>query len=394
MRPRVAIVAAAQTKYRASRPELSIGELIWEVVEKILKETGLKFEHQVKGGEDIFIDKIISCSEDYWQGRTISDCFYHLEMGGLGMDVTKVAGDGAFAVYHGVINILSGKHDIVLVVAWRKESETFRSVIENAGLDPIYLRPLGLDFQMTAAMQANRYMHKYHITEGQCAEVVVKNRGNAFKNPYAQEPLNLTVADVLKSKMLSYPIKQLDCKPVSDGACAIILANEKQARRLSPKPVLIAGLGCCYDAHYPGDRDLSECDSLQIAAQKAYKMAGIRDPFNEIDVVEISEEYSYQELLWMEGLGLCSRGKAGDLVKAGFTRIDGKLPINPSGGLLSGNPSGVAGAIRVAEAYLQLSDQAGERQIPGAKIALAHGCYGSNGQSQCVIILKRKKGRN
>jgi len=394
MRPKVAIVAAAQTKYRASRPELSIGELIWEVVEKILKETGLKFEHQVRGEEDIFIDKIISCSEDYWQGRTISDCSYHLEMGALGMDVTKVAGDGAFAVYHGAINILSGKHDVVLVIAWRKESETVRSVIENAGLDPIYLRPLGLDFLITSAMQANRYMHKYHISQEQCAEVVVKNRRNAFKNPYAQEPLNLTVADVLNSKMLSHPIKQLDCKPVSDGACAIVLANEKKAKKLVSKPIWIAGLGCCYDAHYPGDRDLSECDSLQIAAQRAYKMAGIKNPFNEIDVVEISEEYSYQELLWMEGLTLCGRGEAGNLVQRGVTQREGKLPINPSGGVLSGNPSGVSGMIRVAEAYFQLSDQARERQIPGAKTALAHGCYGSNGQSHCVIILKRREGRN
>jgi acetyl-CoA C-acetyltransferase len=393
MGSRVAIISAAQTKYKASRKELSIGELIWEVVEKILNNTGLKFEHQEKKGEDIFIDKIVSCSEDYWQGRTISDCLYHLEMGGLGMSVTKVAGDGAFAVYHGAVSILSGKYNVVLVVAWRKESETIRSIIENAGLDPIYLRPLGIDYLITAALQANRYMHKYCITEEQCAEVVIKNRGNAFKNPFAQEPLTLSVSDVLNSKVLSYPIKQLDCKPVSDGACAILLANEEYAKRLSSRPIWITGIGCCYDAHYPGDRNLSDCDSLRIAAQKAYKMAGINDPFREIDIAEISEEYSYQELLWMEGLGFCDQGKAGDLVQTAITQMGGRLPINPSGGVLSGNPSGVSGMIRVAEAYLQLSNQADGRQIPNAKKALAHGCYGANGQSHCVIILEREKNR-
>lgn len=392
MQRRVGIVAAAQTKYKASRSELSILELVWEVVEKILKQTGLKFEHQERRGEELFIDKIINCSEDFWQGRTISDQFTHLEMGGLGMDVTKVAGDGAFGIFHGAANILSGKHDVVLVVAWRKESEASRSVIENAGLDPIYLRPLGLDFLITSAMQANRYMHQYHISEEQCAEVVVKNRRNAFQNPYAQEPLNLSVTDVLNSKMLSYPIRELDCKPVSDGACAIILASEGKARKLTSKPVWIAGLGCCYDAHYPGDRDLSECNSLQTAARTAYRMAGIKNPFSEIDVLEVSEEYSYQELLWMEGLGLCGRGEAGELVQSGVTQREGKLPINPSGGVLSGNPSGVSGMIRVAEAYAQLSDQAGEREIPGVKVALAHGCYGVDGQLQCVVILKRNGG--
>jgi acetyl-CoA C-acetyltransferase len=201
------------------------------------------------------------------------------------------------------------------------------------------------------------------------------------------------VSDVLNSKVLSYPIKQLDCKPVSDGACAILLANEEYAKRLSSRPIWITGIGCCYDAHYPGDRNLSDCDSLRIAAQKAYKMAGINDPFREIDIAEISEEYSYQELLWMEGLGFCDQGKAGDLVQTAITQMGGRLPINPSGGVLSGNPSGVSGMIRVAEAYLQLSNQADGRQIPNAKKALAHGCYGANGQSHCVIILEREKNR-
>jgi len=388
MKPKLAIVALAQTKYEA-RKELSFGEMIWEVVEKILVETGLKFEAQVKNADRPVIDKIVSCSEDYWQGRTISDCFYHLEMGALGMSVTKVAADGASAVYHGAVNILSGKSDVVLVIAWRKESETVGSIVENGAFDPIYLRPLGIDFLMAAGMQANQYFHKYGISEEHCAEVVVKNRQNAFRNPFAQEPMDLNVADVMGSKMLSFPIKALDCKPVSDGACALVLAREEAAKELTSRPVWVTGLGNCYDSHYLGDRDLSDCESLQMAAQRAYEMAGITDPFNEIDLAEISEVYSYQELLWMEGLGLCGRGEGGAFVRDGITGIDGKLPVNPSGGMLSGNPSGVAGMIRVGEAYLQLTGQAGDRQIPDAETALAHGCYGPDGQSHCVVILNR-----
>lgn len=389
MKKKVAIVAAAQTKFEQTKESLSIGEIVWEVVEKVIKETGLKFEAQEGAKDGPVINKVISCSEDYWQGRTISDMIYHQEMGALGMDATKVAGDGAFAVYYGVVSILGGKKEIVLVVSWLKESETARSIIENAAFDPIYVRPLGMDFITSSALQATRYMNKYGITEEQCAEVVVKNKGNAFKNPYAQEPMNLTVADVLNSQVISSPIKVLESKPVSDGACALILAKEGIAQELTSNPVWITGIGCCYDAHYPGDRDLAECEALKIAAQKAYNMAEITDPFHEIDVAEISEEYAYRELLWMEGLGFCDRGEAGKMVQEGVTRIDGKLPVNPSGGVLAGNPVGVAGMVRVGEAYLQLQGQAGDRQVADAGTALAHGVYGPNGQAHCVIVLRK-----
>ncbi len=152
MGQRVAIVAQAQTRYESSKPALSNGELIWEVVDEVRQQTGLGYRDQVADG--IAIDKIISCSEDYWQGRTISDALLQQEMGGYGMDSTKVAADGAQAVYHAVLNILSGHYDVVLVVAHRKESETVRSIIENNAFDPIYLRPLGLDFLAAAALQA------------------------------------------------------------------------------------------------------------------------------------------------------------------------------------------------------------------------------------------------
>ena len=390
MRERVAIVAAAQTRFEPSKPSLGNGEVIWDVVEKVLKETGLKFESQVQEGEDLVIDKIVDCSEDYWQGTTISDCLLHMELGALAMDLTKVAADSAQAVYHGVINILSGKHDIVLVVAYRKESEVLaKNVIENAAMDPIYMRPLGFDFLTAAAMQAQRYMHKYGITREQCAKVVVKNRGNAKNNPYAQEPLELSISDAMNSRMLADPITVLDKKPMSDGACALILAKEKKAVKITDKPVWITGIGNCYDAHYLGDRDLADLDSLVMAAKRAYNMAGITNPAKEIDVAEISEEFSYQELLWMEGLGLCERGEGGKLIDRGMTEMSGKLPVNPSGGMLSGNPSGVAGIVRVAEAFLQLRGEAGARQVSDPEIAVAHGVTGPCGQSHCVLTMSR-----
>jgi acetyl-CoA C-acetyltransferase len=304
-------------------------------------------------------------------------------------DESKVAGDGAYAVLYGAMHILSGDNKLVLVVSHCEESITDGTMIENWSIDHIFHRMLGLDYTMGAAMQARRYMDRYKLTPEQFAKVVVKNKGNALKNKYAQEAMTLTVEQVLKSKMLADPITELQMKPVSDGACAMILASEEVAKKLTPNPVWLTGAGNYYEAHNPGDRDLAECDALVKAAKKAYKMAGIGNPVKDIDLVELSEYYASQELLWTEGLGLCGRGEGGKLIDSGKTQLKGELPVNPSGGLLSGIPVTVAGMTRVAEAVWQLQGKAGEHQVQGAKRAVAHGCGGLCGQMHCVLVLEK-----
>ena len=382
MSERVGIVAVAQTKYSPSRADASEGELVYEAIKQVLQETGLTYAQDGTG-----IDASITCSQDFWDGRTISNTNVMSYVGSHHSDEDKVTEDSLNAVYTAVARILSGHQDIVLVVSHTKESMADKRTIENAAVDPIFLRVLGLDFLSAAALQARRYMYKYGITPEQCARVVVKNRGNAKRNPFAQEPLDITVEDVLGSQVLASPIRQLDMKPTSDGACAMILAREKKAKKLTSKPIWILGVSNCYETNYLGDRDLAECDALVVAAKKAYGMAGITDPMKQINIAEISEEYSYQELLWMEGLGLCGRGEAGKLIDSGVTKMGGQLPVNPSGGMLSGNPTVVAGMTRIAEAVLQLRGEAGERQVPGAKMALAQGFTGACGQLQGVMIL-------
>ncbi|NQT47519.1 MAG: thiolase family protein [Chloroflexi bacterium] len=382
MAERVGIVAVAQTKYHSNRADVNEGELAYEVISRVLEETGLGFSEDGNG-----IDSAVTCSQDFWDGRTISSTNVMSFVGAHLGSEDKIAEDGINALFSAVGRILSGHHEIVLVVSHLKESQADRTLIENTALDPIYLRLMGFDFLTAAAMQARRYMYKYGITAEQCAKVAVKNRGNARNNPYAQEPMDITVEDVLGSETLVSPIRLLDTKPTSDGACAMILASEEKARKLTAKPIWILGVSNCYEAHYLGERDLAECDALVSAARKAYSMAGITDPMKEIDVAEISEEHSYQELLWMEGLGLCGCGEAGKLIDSGVTQMGGELPVNPSGGMLSGNPNGVAGMTRVAEAVLQLRGEAGDRQVPGANVALAHGVTGVCGQLQGVMVL-------
>lgn len=382
MAERVGIVAVAQTKYRPNREDAHEGELAYEAIKQVLDETGLKY-----GEGDDQISSAVTCSQDFWDGRTISNLNVNPHVGAHHSHEDKVAEDGINAVYTAMAQVLSGQHAIIIVVSHMKESMGSRTMIENAALDPIYLRILGLDFMSAAALQARRYMHKYGITPEQCAQVVVKNRGNAFKNPCAQEPLELSVDDVLGSRLLSSPIRALDTKPVSDGACAMIVAREDKAKKLTSKPVWILGALNCYETHYLGDRDLAECDALTQAAKKSFKMAGIKDPARKVDLVELSEEYSYQELMWLEGMGFCGRGEAGKMIESGMTQLGGKLPVNPSGGMLAGNPNGVAGMTRVVECALQLRNEAGEHQVDKAKIAVAHGSTGACGQLQGVIVL-------
>ena len=382
MTERVGIVAVAQTKYHPNRADVNEGELAYEVIKQVLQETGLTFSDDGTG-----IDSTVTCSEDFWDGRTVSNTNIMSYVGAhLGVE-NKVTEDGINAVYCAMAQILSGHHDTVLVVSHMKESQADKSLVENAAMDAIFMRLLGMNFLTAAALQAKRYMYRYGITAEQCAKVAVKNRGNAKNNPFAQEPMDITVEDVLGSKLLASPIRLLDTKPLSDGACAMILTREEKAKKLAAKPVWILGASNCYETHYLGDRDLAECDALVSAAKRAYSMAGITDPLSELDVAEICEEHSYQELLWMEGLGFCGRGGAGRLIDAGVTQMGGQLPVNPSGGMLAGNPNHVAGMARVAEAVLQLRGEAGDRQAPGAKVALAHGVTGICGQHQCVMIL-------
>jgi len=378
---RVAIVGVAQTKFEEQKPHQGFAEMAYEVVERVLRDTGLTIE------EDI--DSTVTSSQDFWDGRTISDIPIGDVAGGHLRPEEKVAMDSAQAVYYATIQILSGHYDVVLVVTHCKESQACRPIIENAAFDPIYQRTMGFDFLAAAALQARRYMYKYGITQQQCAQVVVKNLKNAQRNPFAQRSLDLTVEQVLNSPILASPIHHLEAKPQSDGACAMILAGEEKAKKITDKPVWVKGLGNCYDSYYLGDRDLADCQSLILAAKRAYRMAGVKNPRREIDVAEVSEEYAYQELLWYEGLGFCERGEGGRLIERGVTEIGGKIPVNPSGGILAGNPVTVAGMVRVAEAALQLRAEAKERQVPNVRTAIAHGQSGYCGQYHCVLILGR-----
>jgi acetyl-CoA C-acetyltransferase len=378
---RIAIVGVGQTKHEARKIQDSFADMVYEAVKMALEDAGMGVDQ---------VDNVITTSNDFWDGRTISSMATGDVSGARGKNVSCVEGDGTFGAFYGMTRILSGSYGTTLVTAYSKGSESESPMITNAAFDPIYMRCLGLDLVTACALQARRYMKRYGITEEEMAVISVKNHLNALSNPNAHLGLKITVDDVMKSRKVSDPLKLLDCSPVSDGAACIILANEERARKITDKPVWVKGVSFCADAYLLGDRDLAECKALEKAARKAYTMAGIRDPRREIDVAEVYDAFTYQESMWTEGLGFCGPGEGGKLAVSGATAKGGDIPVNPSGGLLGAHPVIAGGLIRMVEAVRQIRGEAGAMQVKDkVKIALAHGVNGVCGQSHCVWLLGR-----
>ena len=206
--------------------------------------------------------------------------------GGQDKNISTVEGDGTFGAFYGLMRVLSG-HRAAVVVAHSKGSEGDVKYITNAMFDPVFQRHLGIESVSAAALQARSYMDLHGVSEEQCAQVSVKNHSNAKNNPCAQLAMDLTVEDVMKSRRLADPIKLLDCSPVSDGAAAIIIAGEEIAEKSRKKPVWIQGVAHCAEEYFLGDRDLADPKALRDAASRAYAMAGIRHPSQELDVAEV-----------------------------------------------------------------------------------------------------------
>ena len=174
------------------------------------------------------------------------------------------------------------------------------------------------------------------------------------------------------------------------GACAVIMASEERARRITETPVWVRGVGYCGDEHWFGDADKVMWESAIFAARQAYKMAGVTNPARELDYAEIYNPFTFQELLYYECFGFCGEGEACSLVERGVVLKDGALPCDLSGGVLATNPIGATGLIRVAESALQIMGKAGAHQAPKEiNLALAHAMGGID-QFNGVMILGRE----
>jgi acetyl-CoA C-acetyltransferase len=381
MGKRVAICALAQIKNEPDIWYLRFQGMLLQCVAPILQQTGVTFDLE-KG-----IRNVVTCSDDVFDARTISDNALTDVVGAHYRGEEKVTQDGLNGLGYAMACILSGHDDLILLAGHCKESQSeSRRMCTNLAFDPFYCRPLGLDFLNASALQARAYVTQSGLTEEHLARIVVRSRKNAVRNPYARENKVVTEKEVMNSPMLADPIRELHYYPVTDWAVAMLLCCEERAKEFTDKPVWITGFANCMDNYFLGDKDLTSNFALRKAAQKAFRMAGVKDPQKELDLVELNDAVSYQLPLWAEGIGLAEEGKGGRWIEAGGLE---KYQVNLSGGMLNGNPMILGGLARAAEAILQLRGEAGERQVNGVRKALAHGTTGAAGQHHAVMILEK-----
>jgi acetyl-CoA acyltransferase len=242
-------------------------------------------------------------------------------------------------------------------------------------------------FMDVYAAWAETYMKKSGATTEDFARVVVKSRHNAARNPKAQFRSEVTLEEVLSSRHIAGPLTQFMCAPIGDGAAAVVVASKEWAMRHGADPVQIRAVRLVSGT----DRRIDEPGATTRAAVLAYEDAGIAP--GDVDVVELHDAAAPAELATLEELGLCAEGEAPKLVAAGETALGGRIPVNPSGGLLSrGHPIGATGCAQVVELADQLRGRCGERQVEGAKVALAEnggGFLGSDAAAMVVTVLSR-----
>jgi acetyl-CoA C-acetyltransferase len=383
MLPKVAVVGVGTTGFRATTPDVSYRELTYEAAVKAYQEAGV---------EPKDIDGFVSTAEDFFEGYSIADEYCNDQLGAVLKPISTVPGDFIQSLAQGCMMIQSGFGRIVAVQALSKASNMLTiSNMVNFAMDPIFARPLDAHPDFVAGLEMNRYLHETGTSREACAAVVVKNRRNALTNPLADHGAVVTVDDVLNAEPISEPLTELDVAPTADGAVVVVLAAEELAASMSDSPVWVRGIGWSTDTPNLDSRDWGSAVYTTLAADMAYKQAGIRSPRTEIDFAELSDEFSYKELQHLEALRLCAPGEAGYLTESGATEIGGELPVNASGGCLgAGNLFDANGAQSVLEVTLQLRGEKGKNQIDGVRTGLAHAWRGVPTGTGAVAILSNE----
>ncbi len=299
------------------------------------------------------------------------------------INVENACASGSTALHEAWKSIAGGFCDIAIVVGVEK-SVMPKGTALNVGAGSLEAQ-LGEIFPGSFAMMAHRHMEEFGTTHEQMARVSVKNHQNGALNPYAQFQDILTIEDVLASPMIADPLTLYSCCPNSDGAAALVLCSADRAKRANGRAVRVAA-SVLTTGGYENQRDLTGWEAERSAAKQAYEMAALGP--EDIDCVEVHDAFTICEIIHYEGLGFCPPGEGGRLIEEGATELDGALPVNPSGGLLSkGHPVGASGVAQVVELAWQLRGEGDQRQIPNARTALAHIMGGSQLSDVCACTV-------
>jgi acetyl-CoA C-acetyltransferase len=283
----------------------------------------------------------------------------------------------------------AGIHERVLTVAFEKQSES--EAMWALSMPMPFAPPTHAGAGGYFAPHIRAYMRRSGAPEHIGVLVALKDRLNACKNPYAHlHEHDATFEKIADSVMLWDPIRYSETCPSSDGAAAMVITNEANADRGLLPPAWIHGSAMRSEPTMFAGRDVVSPRGSRECANDVFAQAGIVNRRDEIDVVEMYVPFSWYEPMWLESLGFADEGKGWMMVEDGSTQMDGDLPVNPSGGVLSTNPIGASGMLRFAEAAMQVRGQAGEHQIDGARRALGH-AYGGGAQFFAMWVVGADK---
>jgi acetyl-CoA C-acetyltransferase len=380
MNERVAIVGVGYTPLRPMSPEVSFREMIYEAAVKAYADAGI---------EPWNVDTFVSLSEDYTEGTAIADEYVPDQLGAVLKPVHTIAADGITGIAAAMLQIETGQFDIAVVESRSKASNILHPAhIEAFALDPVYVRPLGFHPKFVAGLEMRAFLETTGNTEAQCALVVEKNRGNALSNPLAAYPASITASDVLASQAVAEPLKGGEVARLADGAIVMVLAKESVASRLKGQPVFIRGIGWAQHTPNLEEREWHKAAYAENAAKMAYRMAGVKNPSQEIAFAEVDDAFAYKQLQHLEALGLARPGESGRLLEQGAFDAGGELPVNISGGHLGcGYTHDLSGLRSVLEVVLQLRGHAGQRQLEGVRTGLAQSWRGIPTASGGVVVL-------
>lgn len=384
MANRCAIIGVGQTAYRTKRLDVSMAGLLREAARRALEDAQLTWKD---------IDAVVvGKAPDLFEGVMMPETFLAEALGAAGKPVMRVHTAGSVGGSTAIVAaglIQGGVHERVLTIAWEKQSES------NATWALTVNSPFTTSLVVGAggyfAPHIRAYMRRSGAPDHVGTLVAVKDRQNALKNPYAHLKIPGISREMVESTpMLWEPIRYLETCPSSDGACAMVLASEDAAKKAPAPPAWVHGTAMRSEPMQFAGRDTVSPQGGKDAAADVYRQAGISDPRRELDCAEVYVPFSWYEPMWLENLGFCGESEGWKLTEAGATAMDGDIPWNPSGGVLSSNPIGASGMIRFAEAALQVRGQAGEHQVDGARRALGH-AYGGGAQFFAMWIVGSDK---
>ena len=380
---KVCVLGAGSTKY--GKLDDSISDITLQASVGAIESAGIESK-DIKAGyiSNVFgvADKQVHLGPVVMSNLGISDR--------PSLSIESACGSGSVSFREAYANVAAGFYDVALVTGVEKVTHTgteWTTTYFSYCSDFFYEGQAGASFPGLFASMARAYIHEFNATEEDFAQVAVKNHDNGLLNPKAHLRKKITVDDVMNSAVVASPLKLYDCCPFSDGASAVILCSEKFAKDHGADYIEVLGSGRGGSpAALQGREHLTTIPSTRIAAEAAFKMAGITP--KDVDFAEVHDCFTIAEVVDSEDLGFFEKGKGVEAIREGKTKLNGEISINPSGGLKSkGHPIGATGVGQVVEVFDQLTGKAGERTVKNAKIGLTQN-FGATGASCAVHIFQ------